>query len=27
MGRTGDVYDFFADALGVLVALWSVYRK
>jgi hypothetical protein len=26
-GRTGDIYDFFADALGVLVAFWSVYRK
>ena len=26
-GRSGDIYDFIADVMGVLVALWSVHRK
>lgn len=26
-GRTGDVYDFIADALGVIVVVWSTHRK
>ena len=26
-GRTGDIYDFIADTMGVMVVVWSVHRK